>query len=311
VMAMLKEAELQKMQNEVLQEQVKQLKAMVSEVRDCMRLFPVPAREPERMVVLNQGDFLRLSPTESAFRVLQSITKEASLKWQILSLVNFIGGNTQFTAAGYMPSSSDKDAYPTSPGGALESDQLAVDLCGLTTPRKTSQCQHVIAREKELVYRGAENGPEFADPPKLMAASKVDPVLASFLEQMQSNQNPLSHARGDSGKEKALEIALSYLKAFEAAPETRFYAGVPIRVDGAVIGSFCIFGPRAPKGFGQSDLAEMRRMAGQAAAALEAQLEEKRREAAAAFLQEEERERKKKEKKKARNKKNRKKKGKK
>ena len=80
----------------------------------------------------------------------------------ILSLVNFIGGNTQFTAAGYMPSSSDKDASPTSPGGALESDQLAVDLCGLTTPRKTSQCQHVIAREKELVYRGAENGPEFA-----------------------------------------------------------------------------------------------------------------------------------------------------
>ena len=35
------ESELQRMRNEVLEQQVKELKAMVSEVRNCMKLFPV------------------------------------------------------------------------------------------------------------------------------------------------------------------------------------------------------------------------------------------------------------------------------
>ena len=59
---------------------------MVSEVRDCMRMFPVPAKEPERMLVINEGDFLNIRPEDSAFEALQRLTKRASLKWGIMGL---------------------------------------------------------------------------------------------------------------------------------------------------------------------------------------------------------------------------------
>ena len=74
---------LQRMRNEVLQQQVKELKAMVAEVRDAMRLFPVPAREPERMVVMEHGGFLNISPGDSAFATLQRVTQEGAQKWKV------------------------------------------------------------------------------------------------------------------------------------------------------------------------------------------------------------------------------------
>ena len=101
-----REAELQKLRSQILEQQVRELKAMVSEVRDCMRMFPVPAKEPERMLVINEGDFLNIRPEDSAFEALQRLTKRASLKWGIMGLINIIGGNEQYTAAGSVPSFS-------------------------------------------------------------------------------------------------------------------------------------------------------------------------------------------------------------
>jgi len=101
-----REAELQKLRSQILEQQVHELKAMVSEVRDCMRMFPVPAKEPERMLVINEGDFLNIRPEDSAFEALQRLTKRASLKWGIMGLINIIGGNEQYTAAGSVPSFS-------------------------------------------------------------------------------------------------------------------------------------------------------------------------------------------------------------
>ena len=50
--------------SQILEQQVTELKAMVSEVRNCMRMFPVPAKEPERMLVINEGDFLNIRPED-------------------------------------------------------------------------------------------------------------------------------------------------------------------------------------------------------------------------------------------------------
>jgi len=54
-MKVQQQAELQKLQNEVLKQQVDELKTMLSEVKDCMTKFPVPPREPERLLLAQTG----------------------------------------------------------------------------------------------------------------------------------------------------------------------------------------------------------------------------------------------------------------
>lgn len=281
----MKQAELQKMQNEVLHNQVAELKALVTHVRDAMRIFPVPAKEPERMVILNQGGLMNLSPSDSSFEVLQDCTKKASLKWGLVAMVNFIGGKKQYTAAGYMPQIviDEKMNQATTDSAKPTEDKMAVDLCGLMVPRKVSQCQHVVGREDALVFEGAGNGAPTATAEELGAAAGVDPVLGSFLQQMQSGQSMFQNERGNIGRETAMEIALAYQQEFLQS-EKHFYAGVPIIVEGQTIGSFCILGPHAPKGgFGDTDLEEMKTLSARAAQALEKQLLAKRQEAAAKY----------------------------
>ena len=56
-----------------------------------------------------------------------------------------------------------------------------------------------------------------------------------------------------------------------------FYAGVPITIEGQVVGSFCVLGPRAPEGFGEKDLGAMEAMAEEARDALAGMLRQRRR----------------------------------
>jgi hypothetical protein len=279
------ESELQRMRNEVLEQQVKELKAMVSDVRNCMKLFPVPAKEPERMVVMSQGNFLHISPSDDAFEELQRVTKEASLRWGLAAFVNMVGGKKQFTAAGFMPQfvtkreeQSPKSKTTGDQLNLISDDKLAVDLCGLVIPRKMTNCQHVVHDEKPLVYEGLKAARvEFAKPEELQVASTVDPVLADFLESMANNPSMLANEHGSVGREKAMEIASEYLQMSNSSPESVFYAGVPVTVGGVVVASFCLFGPRAPdKGFGDTDLAEMEEMSERASKALQRQLDKNR-----------------------------------
>ena len=166
-------------------------------------------------------------------------------------------------------------------------DQLAVNLCGLMIPRKVTNCQHVIAEEKPLVFQGVEDkrAPQFAKPDELEIAAKVDPVLQEFLEQMQNNPNAFSNEHGNMGREKARKIAQSYFLECKANPESIFYAGVPVTVDEQVVASFCLFGPKGPaNGFGDEDLSQMEQMSQRASEALSMQLLHKRQAAAQTFI---------------------------
>ena len=275
-MQMQKETELRKMQNEVLSAQVNELKSMLSEVKDCMKLFPVPAKEPARMVVVEQGGFMNMTPRDEGFGTLQEICREATQRWGLISLVNMIGANQQFAAAGYMPELAVQEKVDPERAGAIQSAQLAVDMCGLQTPRKASICQHVVASEKPLVYSGSKEAPPTARPEDLMAASKVDPQVREFLTKM-AEGNPFSHARGSEGREEAMRIAFEMYKEFLGAEDTMFYAGVPIFVEGQVVGSFCMLGPKAPPGWvGDPDMADMKAQAARASASLTLQLQHKR-----------------------------------
>ena len=276
---MQQETELRKQQNQVLTAQVSELKSMIAEVQGCMKLFPVPAKEPARMVVMEQGGFLRMTPDDEGFRVLQEICREATLRWGLISLVNMIGDNRQFTAAGYMPQIAGKEESDPAGAEEIRGAQLAVDMCGLQTPRKASVCQHVIASEKELVYAGAKEGPPMARPNELVAASKVDPQVREFLTKM-SEGNPFSHARGSEGREEAMKIALEMYQEFLGAEDTMFYAGVPIFVEGQVVGSFCMLGPRKPDGFDDAHVADMKAQAARASTSLTSQLQHKRTQSA-------------------------------
>ena len=118
-----------------------------------------------------------------------------------------------------------------------------------------------------------------ARPNELVAASKVDPQVREFLTKM-SEGNPFSHARGSEGREEAMKIALEMYQEFLGAEETMFYAGVPIFVEGQVVGSFCMLGPRKPDGFEDAHVADMKAQAARASTSLTSQLQHKRTQAA-------------------------------
>ena len=77
-----------------------------------------------------------------------------------------------------------------------------------------------------------------------------------------------------------MKIALEMYTEFLGAEDTMFYAGVPIFVEGQVVGSFCMLGPRKPEGFEDAHVADMKAQAVRASTSLTSQLQHKRTQAA-------------------------------
>ena len=93
-MQLQKENEEQRMQAEVLQTQVGELKDMLSELKNAMQLFPTPAAEPKRLAVMNQGGFLDVAPADGGddvFPVMQAACEAAGKRWEVLAIVQLVG----------------------------------------------------------------------------------------------------------------------------------------------------------------------------------------------------------------------------
>jgi hypothetical protein len=159
------EAELSRLQSEILKRQVDELKGMLSEVKGFFNKFPTPPQEPERMLVMNTGNFMALSQNQTpAFETLQSICRDATRKWGVGSTVNMIGDLKQSTVAGCFPTLAKSgagscehprtavpaeaaDLEPSGEGALCRmAPQIEVeptDCHGFQAPRKMSVCQHV------------------------------------------------------------------------------------------------------------------------------------------------------------------------
>ena len=265
-------SELQRLQNEVLKRQVDELKSMLGDVKDAMQKFPVPAREPERMLVINDGAFLQLNERDASFAALNGICKETTAKFDAPSFFNFIGGLKQYIATGYMPASM-------LPEGAVESvpnvQEMAVNICGIDTPRKVSVCQHVIAKAEPVVFEGLNNHPAPAPVEDLAAAARVDPELASFLTALQASTG-FEKRPTDTDDELKNKIVLDFFTKVMSSPESAFYCGVPVRVQGQVVASFCMLAAAKPAAWNDADVSFMEAQAARAAVALERQLSERR-----------------------------------
>ena len=223
------------------------------------------------MLVMNTGGFMSLDDTDAAFSTLQGICVEVTQKYGKCSFFNMVGGARQYTAAGLMPA----EVMPQRGVDAQGGEQIALDLCHLTLPRKASVCQHVVATEKALVFEGLQNHPAPADDADMAAASKVDDEVKRFLDEM-------SRHTGEGADEEAIglkmRIVYDFITEVMAHPETYFYAGVPLRVAGQTIGSFCVVGSKKPEGWTDAaDLAFLEAKAAMAIVALEREYENKKR----------------------------------
>ena len=230
---------------------------MLSDVKDCMQKFPMPPKEPDRMLVMNTGGFMQLDQRDTSFQVLQDIARECTLKWRVAAFFNFIGDLKQYTAVGYLPEHPDDADRPV---------EMALDLCALEVPRKITMCQFVVNEEKPIVMDGIKDHPAPAAQEDLMAASKTDPVLADFLGKLQNDVNVFQNTPND---EKTKEIAEDFLKRCTHNPEGYFYAGAPLVVDGQTCGTLCLIGAHKPKNFEGMD--ELLAHAKKASSALEKQ----------------------------------------
>ena len=94
---MERQSELQRMHNVNLERQVGELKSMLSDIKGAMSMFPVPAKEPERMEVLGAGGFMSPDTFKDTKvqRALQDLANEASARWSAMAMINLIGGSRQ------------------------------------------------------------------------------------------------------------------------------------------------------------------------------------------------------------------------
>jgi len=137
------EAELSRLQGDILKRQVEELKGMLSEVKGYFQKFPMPPKEPERMLVMNNGGFMRMTDGDHAFETLTDICKEATIKWGAMSAVNMIGDLKQYTVALCYPIPADTGTIChtiTRPGDDTCAFNLGL-VHGTEVPRKITACQ--------------------------------------------------------------------------------------------------------------------------------------------------------------------------
>ena len=209
---------------------------------------------------------------------LQDICREATNKWGAMTAVNMIGDLRQTTAAGCIPlakdSGHDKEAAAGSVEGAgagLGASFVATDCHSFSCPRKITGCQHVAASGKPMVLNGMQDmaARGFASPEDWALASKHDPEVEKFMEGLAQGKMPFQHAHAAPGVNE-------YTAALFASP-SMFYSGVPVMVDGQVMGAFCVIAPSKPENFDtEHSPTEQKAMAARMTVVLEHQLQQKR-----------------------------------
>ena len=110
----------------------------------------------------------------------------------------------------------------------------------------------------------------FAVPSDMAAAAKVDPEMAKFVEAMASGGG--SFPADPNTRPEINDYAAKCLTS-----PTMFYSGVPVFVEGKVVGSFCLMGPGRPSNFDpvQGPI-ELEKWSAKMTTALETQLQQKR-----------------------------------
>ncbi len=279
-MKVQQESELQRIQNDFLKRQVDELKSMLSDVKDCMTKFPMPAREPERLLVVNNGGFMQMNPDDMVHQKVKDVCMEATRKWGTICQATILDENTQITSCGYMPQMGSERK-----SGDEDPIETAIDLCGLKVPRKLGMCQHVIAAEKEAIFEKTNDESKNMLPPPttfedVVSAGKTDPQVKAFLDRLNNMESAIDWGTKDEESKKILD---GFFKAIMAG-ETYFYSGVPINVQGRTVGAFCLLDVKRPEGFGEKDVELQRSMCARVEMALEQHFQYKNQQAQQAMM---------------------------
>ena len=267
-----------------------ELKSMLSDVKDCMTKFLMPPREPERLLIVNNGGFTNLSAEDVVQQKCKDVCMEAVKKWNTICMVNIIDEFTQISSCGFMPPSVANNLEGKAPNGSPGSEpiEVAIDLCGIAIPRKAGMCQHVIAHEEPMLYLNTQGkGGDDHLPPEttvddLRQTSKTDAKMKEFLARVEANEN-IFETRKDGMDERTMQILQTYMGELMNGGDF-FYSGVPINVQGRSIGAFCLMGTRKPENFGEADLEVQKAISTRVEVALEQHLQMKQAQAQQAMM---------------------------
>ena len=272
-------AQLQQLQNDFLKRQVDELKSMLSEVKDCMTKFPQPVREPERLLVVNNGGFMNLTPDDETHRKVKEVCMEATRRWGVICQATILDDLTQFTSCGFMPPSLVEEV-------SKEPVECAIDLCGICVPRKVGMCQHVIAKEEPIIFMNT-NGKDAEDnlPPEttfedLQQATKSDARMKEFMQRLESGEMAMEWEGKDEATKKILN---SYLEGIMTGGDF-FYSGIPVNVQKRSVGAFCLLGIKKPDGWSDSEFELQKQMTARVEMALEQHLQQKQNQAQQAMM---------------------------
>ena len=269
-MKVQQEAELQRLQNEMLKKQVDELKVMLTDVRDCMTKFPVPPREPERLLLVNSGGLLTLDKKSTAKQVISEACKEIVERWGVCAIVNTASEYNIECMGGYMPTLVDSLRKMD----GKECMSCSVDICGFKGARRASPCAQVIASENTICYSGQNDKPAslLHKPEEVALLAKTDPAVAQQLKAMQEGANFFSSLEvDDETKDKLQNVMMSFLSS-----ETTFYCGCPVKCEGITVASVCCFGLKAPDGWCDKDVKAVEAIADKIGTVLEKEAQAKK-----------------------------------
>ena len=272
-MKVQQQAELQKLQNEVLKRQVDELKSMLTDVKDCMTKFPMPPREPERLLIVNNGGLLDIRKEDSAQKIMDNACKEILDRWGLASAINIADIQTLECKGGYFL--TDWDAFASQDSEKIMS--CATNMCGFSCARRASPCAHVIASEDTICYAGVNQMPSSLQhkPEEAMKLAENDPALMKQLQTINTGGNIFTNCSGLDASPEEKEKLQNSLFAYMMS-DTTFYCGCPIKCEGITVVSLCCFGVTAPKGWCDKDVRAVEDIAAKVGAALEKEAQAKK-----------------------------------
>tara|TARA_B100001540_G_C15762426_1_gene622302 strand:- start:120 stop:1394 length:1275 start_codon:yes stop_codon:yes gene_type:complete len=232
-----REAELNRMKSENLERQVKELKEMLTCVKDAVKKMPTRhISEPSRISVINQIGCVGMNKDAYAYDTLYKVCVEMfeALDGEVGLGFNMIDETRSHFPIWIMEPIEDGEDIEI-----FETPQKKLKYCienDIWGCLRANVCQHVVHSQKSVTFTKYDDAPPLptADELRILAEKGID----DYMLQRQIKQNEKGGVLSTDGKPSPYNTAMT--EALKK-PEKWFYHGEPLFFEGnTILGTLCM-----------------------------------------------------------------------
>ena len=235
-----REAELNRMKSENLERQVKELKEMLTCVKDAVKKMPTRhISEPSRISVINQIGCVGMNKDAYAYDTLYKVCVEMfeALDGEVGLGFNMIDETRSHFPIWIMEPIEDGEDIEIFE--IFETPQKKLKYCienDIWGCLRANVCQHVVHSQKSVTFTKYDDAPPLptADELRILAEKGID----DYMLQRQIKQNEKGGVLSTDGKPSPYNTAMT--EALKK-PEKWFYHGEPLFFEGnTILGTLCM-----------------------------------------------------------------------